>query len=58
MLHEWFIFSAAQSTRSLVKILAFVVPSNAKAPACEVIENGARVCLVKYQIVIIEFCVT
>ena len=36
----------------------FVVQSNANAPACEVIENGARVCLAKYQIVIIEFCVT
>ena len=45
-------------TRSLGKILAFVFQSNVNATACKVIENGARVCLVKYQIVIIEFCVT
>ena len=41
-----------------LKSSLFLVQSNANAPACEVIENGAKVCLVKYQLVIIEFCVT
>ena len=55
ILDKYFIFFA---THSLVKILAFVVPLNANASACEVIENSARVCSVKHQIAIIEFCVT
>ena len=43
----------------LVKSLLVYCPmSNANAPACKVIENNARVCLIKHQIVIIEHSVT
>ena len=57
MLNGSFFLTCNQRVVSLKPSL-FVVQSNASAPACEVIENGARVCLAKYQIVIIEFCVT
>ena len=43
-------------TRSLGKILAFwLFTSNTNAPACKVVVNGARVCLVKNRIVVMEF---
>ena len=45
--------------RSLSKILLFLLStSNANAPACKVVVNGARVGLVKNQIVIVKFSVT
>ena len=43
-------------TRSNCRTLAFwLLTSHANAPTCKVAVNGARVCLVKNQVVVTEF---
>ena len=51
-------FFLPHNQRVILLKSSLLLSSQMQTPACEVIENAARVCLAKYQIVIIEFWVT